>query len=185
MDITHPDFYYKHSDDEGVCQYKERYQFAGEYCKEKKVLDMCCGYGHGVDIIAGFKPKKTVAIDNDKRKLKYASGKYGNRVQFINTDVHNEVPCFYNHFDIIIMSDVIEYVKYPKKAMATAFLYLKPKGKIIIFTDGDSRNNDDCKHNWCKKGVTNFLRELGLTCERNVVQESSGHLFFVCKKLNS
>lgn len=123
--------------------------------ENKKILDV----GSGRNKIG------SVSIDIDK----------SHKPDFVVDVQKDKLPFKENEFDVIILSDVLEHLDYPEKALNECKRILKKNGKMII-TIPNSNNilfklgiwNQDVKTGnkhkkfWGKKDFTEFLSKQGL-----------------------
>lgn len=114
------------SDSKEIAVNVQRYLFAMNYCKDKKVLDASCGSGLGTyfySLIA----KKVIAVDNNKSAIEYAK-QYPfqkRKVQFINADLEKDL---LPEHDICISIETIEHLENPD------FFLSQLKGKELVFS---------------------------------------------------
>ena len=87
----------------------KRYQFAANYCQNKKVLDAATGVGYGAAYLAQV-ASKVIGIDIDPVAISYGQGKYNNsRLQLQIADVISTT--FANsEFDLICSFETIEHL---------------------------------------------------------------------------
>lgn len=93
----------------------ERYMFAGQFLKDKVVLDLGCGAGLGTYIYSMF-AKKVIAVDYDSlaieeaKAMPYPAGK----VEFIHGDITD--PDFMDRLpevDVCVALEVLEHIEEP------------------------------------------------------------------------
>jgi len=109
-----------------------RYEFATNYVKDKKVLDIACGTGFGSKILQEKGAKCVFGVDFSKEAVGFASKKYvGNGLKFMIGDII-EIAFPDNVFDVIVSFETIEHVKQNEKALSELRRALKPSGLLII-----------------------------------------------------
>jgi ubiquinone/menaquinone biosynthesis C-methylase UbiE len=109
-----------------------RYYFALDYCKEKDVLEIACGAGQGLGLLAK-KARKVVGSDISQQNLGYAKSKYSGvrNIEFRQFDAHN-LPFEDKAFDTVIIYEAIYYLKDPDKFIKEAIRVLRKGGSLII-----------------------------------------------------
>lgn len=112
----------------------QRYKFAAVYCQDRDVLEVGCGSGTGLGILART-ARSVIAGDIEEGNLKYARETYQNQtnVKIMRLDAHclNFPPL---SFDVILLFEAIYYLQSPELFLNEARKILKPKGKVIICT---------------------------------------------------
>jgi len=123
--------------------------------KNKKILDVGSGRNKigsvSIDIDKSHKPDFVVDVQKDKFPFKE------------------------NEFDVIILSDVLEHLDYPEKALTECKRVLKKNGKMIITIPNSNnilfklgiwnqavKTGNEHKKFWGKKDFTEFLSKQGL-----------------------
>jgi 2-polyprenyl-3-methyl-5-hydroxy-6-metoxy-1,4-benzoquinol methylase len=98
-----------------------------------RVLDLGCGNGSLTSVIAdeGF---EVIGIEESDSGIVLASQNFPN-CQFIQASIY-DLPYteLENSFDLVIASDVIEHLLFPRELVIAARKCLKPQGKLIITT---------------------------------------------------
>lgn len=101
--------------------------------QKPRVLDLGCGNGSFSNIIAqqGY---KVVGVEESESGFKEASLNFPD-CYFIQASIY-ELPYaeLENSFDIVISSEVIEHLLYPKELVKAAKKCLKPNGHLILTT---------------------------------------------------
>lgn len=109
-----------------------RYEFATNYVKDKKVLDVACGTGFGSKILQEKGARGVFGVDLSKEAINFASEKYvGNGLKFMIGDVL-KINFPDDFFDVIVSFETIEHVKQHEKALSELRRALKPSGLLII-----------------------------------------------------
>lgn len=119
--------------DDVAMEHLARYAFCIPHVKNKIVLDLGCGEGYGVHLLAQH-AEKVVGVDMDKVSIEHAIDKYGrNNTEFILTDI-TKLPYANAIFDIVISFETIEHIDTHEKMMEEVKRVLKPDGVFIIST---------------------------------------------------
>jgi SAM-dependent methyltransferase len=116
-----------------------RYQFALGFCDNKDVLEIACGSGQGLGLLAK-KARKVVGGDIDENNLKLALKHYKNRdnIELKILDAH-QLPFNNGSFDVVILFEAIYYLHDPASFVKEAWRVLKKDGLLLICTA-----NKDC-----------------------------------------
>lgn len=122
------------ADSEQLKRLYQRYRFAQEFCKDKKVLEVACGAGMGLGYLAKV-ANKVVGGDIDENVLKYAQDHYGGRddVEVRQLDAH-DLPFGNQEFDVVLLYEAIYYLDKPERFVKEAHRVLKDEGLLIICT---------------------------------------------------
>ena len=120
----------------------KRYRFSNKYVKDKKVLEVGCGYGFGSIFLKGY--YEYVGVDVDHEAIEWAK-KNINVGTFFTMDkfqkTHNE-----ESFDVVIAFEVIEHVKDPVEFLTMVKAHCKKHATIIISTpNGYYSKHDNAK----------------------------------------
>ncbi|PIS34962.1 MAG: hypothetical protein COT36_04810 [Parcubacteria group bacterium CG08_land_8_20_14_0_20_38_56] len=109
----------------------ERYSFALDYVKAKRILDIACGAGYGSALLAE-KANQVVGLDIDKDSIDYAKSHYSRQnLKFIMGDAQNfNFPDSF--FDAIVSFETIEHLSSPSKFLKELKKVLKPNGILIL-----------------------------------------------------
>ena len=111
-----------------------RYSFAESYCSNKKVLEIACGSGTGLDMIS--KNAEIVVagdIDNDLIKIAKQSTKNNDKIEVCLLDAMN-LPFEDNSFDVIIIFEAIYYLTDVKLFLKGVNRILNKGGYLLIST---------------------------------------------------
>lgn len=109
-----------------------RYYFAAELSKDKDVLEVACGVGQGLGLLAK-KARRVVAGDYTENLVVIAQKHYGDRVRILKIDAHN-LPFEDKSFDLVILYEAIYYLQNPEKFVQEARRILREGGCILICT---------------------------------------------------
>ena len=105
--------------------------------ENKVVLDAGCGLGGRTVYYSEKGPKSIVGIDIDADRIKFAKefADYRNvkNISFLIANL-TDIPFNSNHFDVIIMNDVLEHVRidYLEKTLIELKRILKPGGRLFL-----------------------------------------------------
>lgn len=97
-----------------------------------KILGMGCGNGYIANQLS-LRGHKVTGIDLSKDGIELAQNNYPN-TEFIVHSVYEDLTDLGTDFDLVISSEVIEHLYYPKKFLQNAWLALRPGGSIILST---------------------------------------------------
>ncbi len=98
-----------------------------------RILDIGCGNGSLTFFLAqqGY---QVVGLEASESGIRYARQKFNN-CEFIVGSVYDAVPQnLENSFDIVLSTEVIEHLYYPKELARYASKCLKPDGRFILTT---------------------------------------------------
>lgn len=111
-----------------------RYKFGSVLCEGKDVLEVACGGGQGLGLLAR-KARKVVGGDCDKTNLSYAVSTYKGRdnIEVVEIDAHN-LQFNEGAFDVILLYEAIYYLKSPEKFLKECKRVLRKDGIVIICT---------------------------------------------------
>ncbi len=122
------------SSEEQLKRLYQRYRFARDFCKDKKVLEVACGGGMGLGYLAKV-AKKVVGGDIDKNILKHPLERYEgkDKIKIEEFDARN-LPFEDKSFDVVILYEAIYYLPEPEKFVSEAHRVLKDNGVLLICT---------------------------------------------------
>lgn len=106
-----------------------------------RVLDVGCGWGMALDILAEKRPDATyVGIDPTSGFLdhiveKYEGQEYGNRIALLQGSLPGLLPVTDEHFDLVLCSMTLHCVGELDRAVATLFRKAKERVVIVDFAD--------------------------------------------------
>lgn len=118
-------FYYEHLN---------RYLFAAEFVKGKKVLDLGCGSGYGSKILDEAGAEKVVGVDVSKETIKYAKSKY--RSRHLTYKLGNATDLIFKNdsFDMVVCFELLEHVSNDNKLIKEIKRVTSKKGLCLIST---------------------------------------------------
>ncbi len=122
------------SSEEQLKRLYQRYRFARDFCKDKKVLEVACGGGMGLGYLAKV-AKKVVGGDIDKDILKHPLERYEgkDKIEIEEFDAQN-LPFEDKSFDVVILYEAIYYLPEPEKFVSEAHRVLSDDGVLLICT---------------------------------------------------
>ncbi|MCE5210849.1 MAG: class I SAM-dependent methyltransferase [Deltaproteobacteria bacterium] len=94
----------------------------------ERILDVCCGTGHNLQIFSE-KWCLLTGIDSSREKLEIARQKYGNQAEFLLAEPE-DIPFSDNEFDIVTLINVLEISENPRKVLEEAIRVCR--GRIFI-----------------------------------------------------
>lgn len=143
-----------------------RYFWAGQYCKDRDVLEVACGSGQGVGYLAS-QARSMTAGDYSAPLLEMARQHYGSRVRFEQFDAQ-QMPFPDRSFDVVVIFEAIYYIPDADRFFAEARRVLRPGGQLLIATaNKDLFDFNPSPHSHQYFGVMEFERTLaahGFTC---------------------
>jgi|APLak6261660231_1056022.scaffolds.fasta_scaffold20541_1 ubiquinone/menaquinone biosynthesis C-methylase UbiE len=125
------------SSNEQLRRIYQRYRFARDLSKNKKVLEIACGSGFGLTYLAQAADFVN-AIDIDKKNIEFTlnnlkSSNRSHNIKVKQMDAQNlEYPD--NYFDVVLLFEAIYYIPNINAALKEAERVLKKDGKFIIVT---------------------------------------------------
>jgi len=115
-------------------EHLHRYAFASKFTFDKKVLDLACGEGYGVNILAR-NAKSVTGIDYDEKTINHAKKTYKQKnIEFLKGSI-TDVPIKDSKlFDVIVCFEAIEHVDEQEKVLQEVKRLLKEDGIFLIST---------------------------------------------------
>ena len=113
-------------------EHLERYRYAIQYSKNKKVLDIAGGSGYGTFLLAtDGKAEEVHSVDLDDKAVKYGDLKYSDPV--ITRKVGNAVTYVQeSYYDLIVSFETIEHVGDYNTFLDNIYKSLATNGHLII-----------------------------------------------------
>jgi len=110
-----------------------RYEFAREFVRGKKVLDVACGSGYGSAMLKEAGAVKVLGIDISSETIAYARANFQNEgIDFVVGDA--EDLSSYRDFDVVVSFETIEHLQHPEKFLQEIARASAPEGSLIIST---------------------------------------------------
>ena len=117
---------------EQLMRMHHRYSWALPYCQGKSVVEVACGTGQGLGMIARVS-KDLAASDYDENILTIAKKHYSDDVKVEFADAKN-MPYENHSKDVVIIFEAIYYLPDVESFLAECVRILKPGGTILIAT---------------------------------------------------
>jgi 2-polyprenyl-3-methyl-5-hydroxy-6-metoxy-1,4-benzoquinol methylase len=112
-------------------EHVHRYLVAGEYAKDKDVLDIACGEGFGSAILART-ARSVVGVDIAAEAVKHAAIRYRmDNVEFRQGSC-SAIPLDSNSIDLVVSFETIEHHDEHLAMMVEIKRVLRPEGILII-----------------------------------------------------
>lgn len=109
-----------------------RYNWAGEYCKDRDVLEAGCGTGQGLGYLQKIS-RSLKAGDYSSSILGRAQVHYGSRVELTQFDAQ-KMPFESKSLDVVILFEAIYYVPSAERFVEECRRVLRPGGVVLIAT---------------------------------------------------
>ena len=101
----------------------------GLFTETMSVLDVGCGFGNLLNLISDQYPETSLlGTDFSESKIYHLKGIYPN----INFKVHNIYDSLEQTYDLIICTEVLEHLLYPRNALVRLIEGMSDSGKIFI-----------------------------------------------------
>ncbi len=111
-----------------------RYRFAAALSQGRRVLDLACGEGYGVDLLAAAGASEVVGIDIEADVVRAARARYGRKgLTFRVADaLATGEPAA--SFDVVVSLETIEHVESGPALVAEIARLLRPGGVCVLST---------------------------------------------------
>lgn len=145
---------------EQVERLARRYYWAGDYCRDKDVLEVACGTGQGVGYL-GSLARSLTAGDYSEAILRIARAHYGERFDFKQFDAQ-ALPFSNGSFDVVIIFEALYYLPDVTQFFLECRRVLRPGGTLLVATaNKDLYDFTPSPQSHRYLGVKDFERELG------------------------
>lgn len=153
------------SDQKVLDLHLERYRFAAQHLKGKRVLDMACGCGYGSALLAETEPDlQFVGVDVDASAVAYGQQHYqASNLQFLQHDAMTFEDT--EGFDVIVSLETIEHLVDPKNFVKRFPGLLKPGGRVIasVPTTPTVDGNPHHLHDFTRNSFKKMMKEAGFS----------------------
>ena len=129
---------------ETMLEHLHRYAISLELVKGKKVLDIACGEGYGVNLLAQYASHVT-GIDIDNSTIQKAKKKYQKENIIFLTGSALQLPSENHSFDVITCFETLEHLTEHDRLLKELKRVLAPGGILLISTP-DKLNYSDNPH---------------------------------------
>ena len=109
-----------------------RYVLARDHGTGKDVLEVACGSGIGLGVLAR-RARRVVGGDFTISLLKTARRQYGSRIPLVRLDAQ-ALPFGPSSFDVVLLYEAIYYLRCAERFLAEAQRVLRPEGVLIVCT---------------------------------------------------
>ncbi len=107
-----------------------RYQWASTFCAGRAVLEVACGPGLGLGLLAGS-AHRMVGGDYDLTLLQKARAHYEQRAALVQLDAQ-ALPFQGQVFDVVILFEAVYYLPRPQDFLHEVRRVLRPGGTVLI-----------------------------------------------------
>lgn len=114
-----------------------RYHLAAEMAQGKDVLEVACGPGMGLGLMAR-RANRLVGGDYDPLLLQMGRGHYGERVPLIRLDAH-ALPFGRASFDLVILFEAVYYLRRAEIFLEEVRRVLRTRGVILLCSSNKER----------------------------------------------
>jgi SAM-dependent methyltransferase len=116
---------------EQLARLYHRYRFALEFAEDRDVLEVACGTGIGLGLLAES-AKRVVGGDIDAKNLSIARNLYKNKpIELREMNAHR-LQLDNASFDLIVFFEAIYYLKYPERFIEEARRVLRDSGRLVV-----------------------------------------------------
>jgi SAM-dependent methyltransferase len=117
---------------EGLRMLVARYAYAASFCIGRDVLEVACGAGLGLGLLA-TRARNVVGGDFDETLLRTAQETYRDRINFVRLDAHC-LPFSDASFDVVLLLEAIYYLAHPERFIRECHRVLRRDGVLLICT---------------------------------------------------
>lgn len=89
----------------------DRYVLLSEFCKDKTVLSISCGYGYGEMILKALGAKEVIGIDIDEKAINHINTTFAPQVKGIQGNFVKDTIDLQKKFDVIISVETFEHIE--------------------------------------------------------------------------
>lgn len=114
-----------------------RYRLAAQLAPGRRVLDVACGEGYGMSMLAAAGASSVVGADIDVATVEHVRSRYG--LEAHQTDV-GSLPFEDGAFDLVVSFETIEHVDDPERVLDELARVRAPNGLLLISTPNASQS---------------------------------------------
>jgi 2-polyprenyl-3-methyl-5-hydroxy-6-metoxy-1,4-benzoquinol methylase len=116
-----------------IREHVARYNFAAQYVRGKKVLDVACGSGYGAAILKKAGALAVTGVDISEKAVAFARLHHAaDGIEFVVGDAERLSQS--GPFDAVVSFETIEHIRHPKAFLAESIRLLAPGGVLIAST---------------------------------------------------
>ena len=152
--------------------HQDRYQWASEFVRGKRVADIACGAGYGSRMLAEAGADLTLGFDLCHKVVAYADERYGTEgLRFAQSDA--EAFDWDERFDVVVSFETIEHLKEPGAFLRRVFDLVEPGGRFLMSVPlGETRHLDPFHlHAFTESHVLDMVMAAGFSVEEQRVDE--------------
>jgi len=112
-------------------EHEARYRWAEGLARDREVLDVACGTGYGISVLARAGARRALGVDISPDALDQARERAGDLEEFVVGDLHN-LPCEDHSFDLVTCFETIEHVADPERGLDELRRVLRPDGLLLL-----------------------------------------------------
>jgi ubiquinone/menaquinone biosynthesis C-methylase UbiE len=109
-----------------------RYAWAAELCRRQRVLEVACGTGQGLGLLARS-ARQVVGCDIEPKNVESARATYGSRVE-VRVASAEKLPAGDGEMDVILLLEALYYLPSPESFLAECRRVLSPSGTLLLTT---------------------------------------------------
>lgn len=117
---------------EQVKRITDRYAWAASYCQDRDVVEVACGTGQGLGMLAA-KARSVVGGDLNERAISIARQHYGSRIE-LQVFEAGKMPFPDRSKDVILLFEAIYYLPNVAQFLLECKRVLRPGGVLLIAT---------------------------------------------------
>jgi 2-polyprenyl-3-methyl-5-hydroxy-6-metoxy-1,4-benzoquinol methylase len=114
-------------------EHRARYDFAKQFVKGKRVLDLGCGEGYGSRMLSEV-AKSVVGVDISAEAVEHAKAAYGSDGLAFQAGDAGKLPFSEGEFDAVVCFEVIEHIRNPELLLKEVARVLSGKGIFVAST---------------------------------------------------
>lgn len=144
-----------------IATHVKRYEWAKEFAKGRRVLDVGCGVGYGTAMLAET-AVEAVGFDCDHDSIQYAQEHY--QAEGLGFAIGNAEECVFppKRFDVAICFELLEHLDDPDACLAAVWTMLEDGGLLIASTPNrDKPEGDFHRHAWQSLAFADLIERGG------------------------